>query len=347
MKYNFCTLFDSYYLTRGIALYKSLELYCEDFHIYIFAFDERSDSILRKFDLKHATIISLKEFENEELIRVKPTRTIAEYCWTATASTIWYSIHHFNLDHCTYLDADILFFSSLSPIFEEIGSSSIAITPHNFAPKYKSSKIYGKYCVQFTYFRNDKDGIKALEWWKNSTIEWCYAKLENGKYGDQKYLDSFEDKFNNVCVISNLGVGVAPWNISEYIIELFENRIMIDSRRNPKTKSSLIFYHYQGLKFIEFQDHIVSEPSLIKIEDIGLKYIYLPYINMLTLIKDEIDGTRSPLKSIIFKKNKIKSIGFYFRVILRKYRIIQTIYYLINRTRYNRPKEIGGSIKLT
>ena len=39
---NFCTLFDSYYLDKGIALYKSLERVSNDFTLYIFCFDDRS-----------------------------------------------------------------------------------------------------------------------------------------------------------------------------------------------------------------------------------------------------------------------------------------------------------------
>ncbi len=123
----------------------------------------------------NATIISLKEFESEELLSVKHDRTIAEYCWTCTSSTIWFSINKFNLDHCTYLDADMLFFSSPEVVFEEIGTSSVAITSHNFTPKLKSQEIYGKYCVQFVYFKNDDEGLKALNWWRKSCIEWCYA----------------------------------------------------------------------------------------------------------------------------------------------------------------------------
>ena len=63
MVYNFCTLFDSFYLTRGIAMYQSLEKTCENFHLYIFAFDDASFEILKKLNFKHATIIPLKDFE--------------------------------------------------------------------------------------------------------------------------------------------------------------------------------------------------------------------------------------------------------------------------------------------
>ena len=345
MTYNFCTLFDSYYLTRGIALYKSLELHCDDFHLYIFAFDDKSYAILKKLNLIHATIISLKEFENEDLLRVKPTRTIAEYCWTCTASTIWYSINKFNLDHCTYLDADILFFISPALIYEEIGSNSVGITPHNFSPSRKSSEISGKYCVQFTYFKNDVDGMKALNWWKNSCIEWCFAKIEDGKYGDQKYLDYFQEKFNNVCSISHIGAGVAPWNISEYHIESIGNTIMIEMKRKPGKKYPLIFYHYQGLKFNDTRNDVIANPAFLKIPKLGLEYIYEPYIHQLIFIKNLIDGHPVGYKKIIFQRKLIDAISIFIRINLKRYRLIRAIYYLSKKSRYNRPKNIGSTIK--
>ena len=42
MMLNFCTLFDSYYLYKGIALYRSLEQVSDDFTLYIFCFDDKA-----------------------------------------------------------------------------------------------------------------------------------------------------------------------------------------------------------------------------------------------------------------------------------------------------------------
>ena len=112
--YSYCTLFDSNYLTRGLAMYESLKKYNDNFHLYIFAFDDRSYTLLEKLDLKSTTIISLKEFEDERLLAIKSDRTAGEYCWTCTPSIIKYSIEEYNLDNCTYLDADLYFFNNPS-----------------------------------------------------------------------------------------------------------------------------------------------------------------------------------------------------------------------------------------
>src|SRR5688500_5630594 len=102
---NFCTLFDSNYILFGLNLYYSIENSTQHIHLYIFAFDEKSLLILKDLNLNHATIISLNEFEDKELLRVKSTRSKGEYCWTCTPSTILYCIQKYNLPECTYLDA--------------------------------------------------------------------------------------------------------------------------------------------------------------------------------------------------------------------------------------------------
>lgn len=162
---------------------------------------------LKKPNLPHIILISLSESEDEELLRVKPERTVAEYCWTATPSIIYYIIKTFNVESCTYIDANVYFYSSPKIIFDEFNNNdnSILITEHRFSPEYrKEEKLSGKYCVQFITFRNDKHGLEALTWWKEQCIIWCYNRVEDGKFGDQLYLNDWTTRFKKVYVGQHL-----------------------------------------------------------------------------------------------------------------------------------------------
>lgn len=287
--YNYCTLFDSNYLTRGLAMYESLKKNSDNFHLYIFAFDGRSYDLLIKLNLEFVTVISLKEFEDDELLKVKRDRSPGEYCWTCTPSTIKYCIEKYSLESCTYLDADLYFFSNPAILIEEMGNKSVLITEHRYTKEYDQSDTSGIYCVQFMTFKNDTNGMKVLNWWRNSCNDWCYARFENGKFGDQKYLDDWLDKFEGVHSLKNLGGGVAPWNIQQYELQ--------------KKDFQLIFYHFHNFKFIgdnklEFGNYILRNSDL--------KILYKPYLLHLEDIKNKIKqidnsydfhGTKKPEKS--------------------------------------------------
>jgi hypothetical protein len=294
--YSYCTLFNSDYLTRGLAMYESLKKQSNKFHLYIFAFDDRSYTLLEKLDLKYTTIISLKEFEDERLLAIKGDRTAGEYCWTCTPSIIKYSIEKYNLDNCTYLDADLYFFNNPSVLIKEMGDASVLITKHRYTPKYDQSTTSGIYCVQFMTFNNNNDGLKVLNWWRNACIDWCYARHEDGKFGDQKYLDDWTTRFNHVHVLKNLGGGVAPWNVQQY--DLTDDNF------------KLIFYHFHNLKFLEKNKIDLGGYALDK-NDIDL--LYKPYIK-------HIDKISVELKHIDKEADYngiIKSNSFYWKTPLR------------------------------
>lgn len=283
MTYNFCTLFDSYYFSRGIVLYNSLKANCENFHLYIFAFDDIAHQKLISLNLNNVTVISLSEFEDKELLEVKNKRSKAEYCWTSTASTILYAIKSFNLESCTYIDADIYFYSDPKELFEEIAEASIALTLHNYSELYDQSSTSGKYCVQFVYFKNDLNGIAALEWWRRACIDWCYARLENGKFGDQKYLDDWTERFDNVHVVKNMGAGLALWNAQRFKIDVENSKIII-SDINTGRVDNLIFYHFHGLKCQITNSDIIIEATKFRLDTQLKEIIYTNYVNEIVKI---------------------------------------------------------------
>ena len=318
--YNFCTLFDTHYFTRGLALYYSLEKNCPDFHIYIFAFDQKANDLLREMHLNKATIISLKEFEDNELLRIKPSRSIAEYCWTCTSSTILYVLERYNAESCTYLDADLCFYSSPKPIFEEMGDQSILITEHRYSPQYNKQLKAGKYCVQFVTFRNNDQGLTVLRWWRARCIEWCYARYEDGKFGDQLYLEDWTERFKGVHVLQHLGGGLAAWNIQQYIFEK-TNDVVTGTEILTGRKFEAIFYHFHYFKF--YTDDKIELGRRILTKNV-LNVFYKPYVTFLEKLKTQIsaiDSSFDPHGSQVRPKGWKTPILFIYRKIYGIYNI--------------------------
>ncbi len=294
----FCTLFDSGFFSRGRVLYESLEkCYQKEFHLYVLACDHIGDVLLKELELPHMTVISLVDFEDPELLIAKGTRSQTEYFWTCTPSVILYCINRFKLDMCTYLDADMMFFASPEPLFTEMGSASILITPHRYLPAYDQSRTSGIYCVQFMTFRRDNKGLNALRWWRNECLEWCYNRQEEGKFGDQKYLDDWPQRFEGVHVLHHLGGGVAPWNSDRYRFSVSQGKLL---GFDPKTKTTfeVIFFHFHGLRFFASRTQIETmKRDYFWIQkckvDLGhyplskacLKEIYTPYLRALAAIE--------------------------------------------------------------
>lgn len=324
--YNFCTLFDSFYLTRGLTMYRSLEKSRKHFHLYIFAFDDKSYEILTKLKLEKATIISLKEFEDTKLLAVKPGRTKAEYCWTCTPSTILYVIEKYKVSSCTYVDADLYFYQDPKIIFDEMGSNSILITEHRYPKKFNRTGLSGIYCVQFITFLNDENGMKALKWWRDACIEWCYDRYEDGKFGDQKYLDDWTTRFKGVHVLQHLGGGLASWNVEQYpFLERKDNKIIfLDKAGNRKFEA--VFYHFHHVRFYrnDIADFGWRHPTMLVV-----KNLYVPYIIELQenekTVQTVDSGFNIPLQAFtLIKNNGLKNkIKYLIKTVLR-YNVFNT-----------------------
>lgn len=333
---NFCTLFDSRYMSRGMAMYESLKKHCNNFHLYIFAFDDICYNFFKENTFDHITIISLNEFEDQELLRIKPTRSKGEYCWTCTSSTILYVLNNYPVDNCTYIDADLYFFASPQVLIDEIGNNSILLTEHRYTPEYDQTKTSGKYCVQFMYFKKDARGMKALQWWRERCIEWCYNRMEDGKFGDQKYLDDWTERFEGVHVLRNLGGGVAPWNMQQYTFYKESNKIYGEEETTQK-KFQIIFYHFHDTYFIS--KHLFSTSFYRRKNLSVLTCMMKEYISVIKSIRKNYKSINACEKYFKFKEAFIH----YVRVLKRPKRIKPELY-LIWYSIYTTTKYESGNI---
>ncbi len=279
-KITYCTLFDESYAIQGIQLINSLIKHTgSEFHIIVLAMSNSVEPILKRTcSDSYYTVIHLRDFELSHpfLLNVKQNRTIAEYCWTLTPFLIKHCLLEYKLNECIYLDSDIYFFKSANDVWNSRrGDSSIFITKHNFFPKHDTSFYTGQYCVQYMGFKNDKHGIKALEWWCDACFDWCFARMEENKFGDQKYLDDWLIRFEGVYVSNDIGHGVAPWNLERYDLMISSQCIKIIDKVTGD-KSTLAFFHFHGLRF--FNKWVILTESKYFISRNAIELIYLQYV---------------------------------------------------------------------
>lgn len=285
--YYFCTYFDQNYLPRGLALYRSLQEHCPEFKLWALCMDNTSYGMLEKIDLPEVYPISLEEFERNDnlLLNAKQNRSRIEYYFTCTPSLPLYILNNWpEIDLITYLDADLFFFTSPAPLFEEMGDGSIAIIGHRFPPHLKYKEKHGIYNVGWLSFRRDENAIDCLNWWRERCIEWCYDREEDGRFADQKYLDDWPNRFKNIVVLENKGANLAPWNVSRYRLLHDKNGILVDDK-------PLIFFHFHGLKMIT---NCLYDPSWIeygvKSSTILRKNIYVVYLKALINANTDVFG---------------------------------------------------------
>lgn len=306
----FCTLFDSNYIDKGLALCHSLKKNVREYSIYIFCFDDKAFEILRDLNMDNVIPIHYSQIEDKVLLKLKKERSKVEYCWTCTPVIIEYVLDHFPVDNCTYIDADLYFFSDVDELNKEIEQSgaNVVITEHRFGTslwRRRWEKKSGKYCVEFNYFDQGENSRKVLNWWKEKCFEWCYALYEPERMGDQKYLEKFPVLFQGVCELQHLGGGVAPWNLYQYRLIPQTEKIMLEERKTGNS-FPLVFFHFQNIRFLsEKRVNINSGTWDKKVK----KAIYLPYLREIEECRRMVEkkyGLSFAIKKS-YSSNKVKA----------------------------------------
>lgn len=267
---HYCTLFDSNYLLKGVVMLTTLVRHSPGATVHVLCMDEVTYRLLGTLDLD-VHRLRPRDIEDEDLLRAKRSRSVAEYCWTLSSALCWHMMMtHPEIELLTYLDADLMFFSDVQPLFDEIGQSSIAVIEHRFAPRLAYLEAYGRFNVEWVSFRRDDHGLKCLKSWRDQCVDWCFARLEEGRIGDQKYLDAWPSTFASLVVLEHKGAGVAPWNFTNHQFHVRNGQVMVDD-------ALLIFYHFHQFQILSDGEYDYMSTSYSNGAPIP-EEIYSPYV---------------------------------------------------------------------
>lgn len=273
---NYCTYFDSRYLSKGLATFHSLCQYSDDFLLWVLALDPQCDEELRRIADARLRVVSLAVLEKScpDLKNCRRTRSLIEFYFTCSPVFI-----HFVLDKLkageavTKIDADCYFFASPELIHEKEEDCSLAITPHRFASHAKEKEIYGRFNVGWVTIRKNPTGTRCAEVWKKKCLRWCFDKPEKHRFADQKYLDEWPSRYRNVQILDKPGINQAPWNSEGSTFHETGDELLVDGQ-------VLIFFHFHSLrqagkkKFFANLTEFMARPNADLVQK-----VYVPYVN--------------------------------------------------------------------
>lgn len=221
-KFTFVTVLDSNYIQYGISLYLSLQqnMSSNNYEFHIICIDKLAYNLLSKLNLQYVIIHKLSDIESSDIKIARNNRNYVEFCWTLASFSLNYVLNVLKHDYVIYLDADLFFLNSPENLLNK--KADIIITPHDFDDENLHLQVYGKYCVQFIGVKRSEKTSKLIQIWYSNVIDWCYCKLENNKFGDQKYLDNWVNEYHEITFLETTGKTLGPWNIKKYLNSLDE-----------------------------------------------------------------------------------------------------------------------------
>jgi len=251
-----------------------------DFKLWVLCLTDECKKILDSVNYPEiqSTNLDVLETGYPELLRAKKNRSLPEYYFTLSPFwPKWILEKNSSVESVNYLDADLEFLSSPQPLIEEAKDCSIGIIEHRFHPTFDISKHSGRFNVAWIHFKRDEEGLKCLKQWSTQCLEWCRDQPEDGKFADQKYLDTWPKDFHNVHVYSHPGANLAPWNLNTHEIKCRGELLLSDGQ-------PVVFYHFHMIKAYD-ENHLSTSLEIYRVPIEARKkiidWLYVPHISRL------------------------------------------------------------------
>lgn len=298
---HFATYFDSRFLPQGLALYRSLEKHNSAFVWWVLCLDDETCRVLERLALPHARLVRLSELEcaDPALRDTKSNRLTYEYYWTCGPAFLGYLLaREPSIEHLAYVDADIHFFGDTSVLSDELGDGNILLHEHLARREADDPRAGGRFNVGVMLFRRSPETLDCLHRWREQCLAWCYDRHEEGRFGDQAYLDDWPAQFNGVMVARHPGLGMAPWRVTDAALSRVGSKVQVSGQ-------PLIFYHFSKVRRLhrfayQLHDWRFHRHPMTTVVRYG---IYAPYVRALYAAEREIRIAGGHIPASVLQRN--------------------------------------------
>lgn len=279
----YCTIFDSAYLPRALALHESLIRHSTTASLAFFCVDDRAAELLSRMSLDRAHIVPHAQFATPVLDGLRAARSRAEYCWTCKPFALLHAAHRVpDAAWIIYVDTDMMFYGDPDVALPK--DRHYLITPHNFHSAFlKYGATAGQHNAGYFGMRNSEFGRSVAEWWAERCIESCSRAVSETMYGDQKYLDRMRSLFPFGMSSLHPGLNAAPWNVERFTLDEMGGQVMLDGQ-------PLLLYHFQSLKILN--DRLVDLYAGNRtVGQRVRRLIYTPYLHALKRAYERLESS--------------------------------------------------------
>ena len=238
----------SSYAARAHVLIESISRHSPEAGVIFCSLDSDAATGLKSSSV--SSIFHFEEFlQGQNLPSISEGKSFSEILFTHTPGLIRHALSFCDEgEDLIYLDSDTCVYTNLQKIRSSSSrQSSVILFEHafsNFREKFENR--YGKFNAGAVLVRNDPTGRRFLERWADLSHEWCFDRVEDGKYAHQKYLDDLATEFH--VESSDLrGANLAPWNSKGVYLRRKDDVFVLVFGRKPKHEP-LIFFHFHGLR---------------------------------------------------------------------------------------------------
>lgn len=239
---GYVTYFDQRYAARARVMLRSLRRHDPNAEIFALCLDEPARMLTAELQDRKLFIVSPQELYGfDPALAACRDRGKAAFRATHKPVLANYALHQRpEVEAIVHIDADTRFFSSVAPLFAEIGTASIALSPHRFVFNRERAEWFGRFNAGFIYWRNDAVGLRCLADYRADCLAWCEPEVtQDGRFMNQGYLTAWPQRYPNVHVLQHPGVNLAPWNVAGHALSRGRD-ILVDG-------VPLVFFHFSGV----------------------------------------------------------------------------------------------------